>query len=162
MRVFITGGTGFIGTHIVKALLEAGDDVTVLARDPNKMPDELRSKVTMVRGALDRHDEIRDAARGHDACIHNAILWRDEDDEVGIDDVRAAVNVFRAASEARLEQLVYTSSTAVHKPYAPQMNETSRLAPTDFYGAAKASNEIFLGAFASQTSMRCNVIRPGP
>lgn len=161
MRVFVTGGTGFIGTHIVAALLEAGDAITVYARDPSTMPASLRARVTMVAGPLEDLAAVRDAARGHDACIHNAVVWRD-DDPLGLDDVRASANVFLAAAEAGVEQLVYTSSTAVHKPYAAQMDETMRLAPTDAYGAAKASNELFLGAISHQTRMRCNVVRPGP
>jgi UDP-glucose 4-epimerase len=126
------------------------------------MPGLLRARVEMVRGSLDRVEAIRDAARGHDACIHNAICWRDEPDERGQGDVRAAANVFCAASEAGVPQLVYTSSTAVHKPYARRMDETMRLAPTDFYGAAKAANEAFLAALSWQNPTRCNVIRPGP
>jgi len=161
MRVFITGGTGFIGTHIVAALLEAGDTVTIYARDPAAMPASLRARVASVRGELDDRSALLDAARGHDACIHNAVVWRDED-PMGLDDVRTSANVFLAAAEAGIEQLVYTSSTAVHKPYAGRMDETVRLAPTDAYGAAKAANELFLGAISWQTTMRCNVVRPGP
>ncbi len=161
MRVFMTGGTGFIGTHIVAALLEAGDTVTIYARDPGTMPASLRARVACVRGSLDDPSALLHAARGHDACIHNAVVWRDED-PMGLDDVRASANVFLAAAEAGVEQLVYTSSTAVHKPYAGRMDEATRLAPTDAYGAAKASNELFLGAISWQTKMRCNVVRPGP
>jgi UDP-glucose 4-epimerase len=161
MRGFVTGGTGYIGTHVVATLLEAGDDVTVYARDVRTMPASLRARVAMVQGSLDDLAAVRDAARGHDACIHNAVVWRD-DDPMGVDDVRASTTVFLAAAEAGVEQLVYTSSTAVHKPYATHMDETTRLAPTDAYGAAKASNELFLGAVSWQTKMRCNVVRPGP
>jgi Nucleoside-diphosphate-sugar epimerases len=42
MRVFVTGGTGFIGHYVVKALLEKGHDVVIATRHPNKMP-SLRS-----------------------------------------------------------------------------------------------------------------------
>ena len=161
MRVFLTGGTGFIGTHLVTALLEAGDAITVFARDPRTMPASLRARVAVVSGRLDDLGAVRDAVRGHDACIHNALVWRD-DDPMGVEDVRASTTVFLAAAEAGVEQLVYTSSTAVHKPYTAHMDETMRLAPTDAYGAAKASNELFLGALSWQSKMRCNIVRPGP
>jgi nucleoside-diphosphate-sugar epimerase len=157
MRVIVTGGTGFIGAHVVAALVDAGHDVTVLARDPERMPRPLRDRVAMVRGELESVD-----ARGHDVCIHNAVVWRDADDEIGLDDVRASAAVFRAAAAAGVEQLVYTSSTAVHRPFTRNMNETQRLAPTDYYGAAKAANEAFLAAVSWETTMRVTTIRPGP
>ncbi len=161
MRVFVTGGSGSIGAHLVTALLDAGDSITVYVRDPRTMPASLRARVAVVSGRLDDLGAVRDAARGHDACIHNAVVWRD-DDPMGVEDVRASTTVFLAAAEAGVEQLVYTSSTAVHKPFTAYMDETMRLSPTDAYGAAKASNELFLGAISWQSKMRCNIVRPGP
>ena len=163
MRVVVTGGTGFIGSHIVAALLAQGDEVTVLARDPERMPAPLRARARVVRSGLDEpHLLLCEAMRGHEACVHNAVCWRDADDELGQDDVRATANVGRAAADAGVGHLVYTSSTAVHKPYAPRMDETMRLAPTDFYGAAKSMNEAFLSALSHETKVRCTVLRPGP
>lgn len=157
MRIFVTGGTGFIGTHIVSALVEDGHELTVLARDPSSMPAALRDHVSMVRGELEHID-----ARGHDVCIHNAIVWRDADDEMGLDDVRASARVFRAAAQAGVAHLIYTSSTAVHRPFTARMNEQQRLAPSDEYGATKAANEAFLAATSWQSAMRVTTIRPGP
>lgn len=163
MKVFVTGGTGFIGSHIVAELLAQGDEVTILARNPSKIPSFLDLPgVTVVPGGLDDFAAIRLGLAGCDACIHNAIWWDEEPTELELKDVLASVRVFEAAAEAGVSHLIYTSSTAVHRPFRPSMNEEQRLTPTDFYGATKAASEVFLSAFAYQTSMRCSVIRPGP
>ena len=57
MRVFVTGGTGFIGHYVVKALLEKGHDVVVATRHPNKVPTlKALSNVTFVECALTDFD----------------------------------------------------------------------------------------------------------
>jgi UDP-glucose 4-epimerase len=163
MKVFLTGGLGFIGSHIVVDLLGRGDEVTILARDPDKIPKfRDRAGISMVQGGLDDHDTIRAAIPGHDACIHNALYWEEAPTELQLKDTRAAAFVFEAAAHAGVEHLIYTSSTAVHRPFRPLMDEEMRLAPDDFYGATKAAGEAFLAAFSHQSDMRCNTIRPGP
>lgn len=156
MRIVVTGGTGFIGTHILSALLDDGHEVTALVRDPDRMPAALRDRVVMARGELTDLD-----ARGHDVCIHNAVVWRD-DDELGLEDVRAAAQVFHAAAGAGVAHLIFTSSTAVQRPFRPSMDEGQRLTPTDSYGAAKAASEAYLSAVSWQSPMRVTTIRPGP
>lgn len=155
--MLITGATGFVGSHVVAALLDAGHAVTAHARDAARMPAPLRARVTLVEGLLGALD-----ARGHDVVIHNAILWRDSDDERGIDDQRVAEAVFRAAVDAGVEAVVYTSSTAVHRPFTRGMDESQRLSPTDDYGRTKAANERSLARATEGTKTRAVVLRPGP
>ena len=65
MRVFVTGGTGFIGHYVVKALLEKGHDVVIATRHPNKMP-SLRSneKVSFVEASLTDFDKLGEGLAG--------------------------------------------------------------------------------------------------
>ncbi len=140
-----------------------GDEVTVLARDHHKIPAFLElDKLSIVKGGLDDHETIRMALAGQDACIHNALYWEEEPTELQLKDTRTSVDLFESAANAGVKHLIYTSSTAVARPFKAFMTEDARLTPTDFYGATKAASEIFLSAFSYQTEMRCNVIRPGP
>ncbi len=163
MKVFVTGGMGFVGSHIVLELLARGDQLTILARAPEKIPAfREMPDVTIVQGGMEDAETLCAALPGHQACIHNALIWDEEPTELQLKDVRASANLFKTAAEAGIEHLIYTSSTAVHRPFQPVMSEESRIAPNNYYGATKAATESFLSAFSHQTNMRCNIIRPGP
>lgn len=159
MRVFITGGTGYVGAHIVVQLVAEGHPVTILARDPDKIPAFRKMRgVSFVQGSLEDIELIRDALPGHDACIHNALIWGDEAAERKMADVRASANLFSAVEEAGIRHLVYTSSVAVHRPFQPEMDEASELHPADLYGQTKAAGEKLL----QKSNLRHTIIRPGP
>jgi UDP-glucose 4-epimerase len=162
MNVFITGGMGFIGSHIVVELLRHGHEVTVLARDPNKIPVfATTSGIRIVKGGLSNAEAIVEGLKGQDACIHNALFWGNTPLEMLQNDTYCAVRVFDLAVEAGVKHIVYTSSTAAFGPFVPRMDENLRITPGDFYGATKASTEAYLSAFSYQKPVRCNVVRPG-
>src|SRR3954465_12265125 len=98
MKVFLTGGMGFIGSHIVVELISRGHAVTILARDPAKIPSFQKTPgIVVVKGGLDDEATIASALEGHDACIHNALYWEQEPTELQLKDPRATVRVFEAA-----------------------------------------------------------------
>lgn len=76
MRVFVTGGTGFIGHYVVKALLERGHEVVVATRHPNKVPSLcVNPHVSFVQASLTDFDKMGEGLKGCDACIHIALGW---------------------------------------------------------------------------------------
>jgi UDP-glucose 4-epimerase len=161
VRVFVTGGTGYVGAHLVRALVARGHRVTVLARDVSRIPSFVGADgITIVRG--DVRDAIDDAITGHDALIHNALVWPDEPTELELEDPRAALRVFLAAERAGVQRLLYTSSTAVHRPFRPRMTEDDALAPDDLYGMTKAMGELALATVAQRSGLVATVIRSGP
>lgn len=161
-RVFVTGGTGFVGAHVVRALSEAGHGVTVLARDVGRAAAlSALPGVTLTQGDLADPAPWRDALSTHDACIHLALIWGDAADDLALADLRASARLFELAADAGVEHLIYTSSAAVHRPWKPRMDAHDALRSTDYYGATKASGEAFLSAVCCQRPMRGNVLRPG-
>ncbi len=163
MRVFLTGGTGYIGSYIALELADAGHQVTILARNPDKVQAlARRPEISFIQGSLDDLDLIRSSLPGHEVCIHNAIYWEEEPTELELKDTRASNAIFEAAGEAGLQQVIYASSVGVHRPFTSDMNEEARIQPADFYGATKACGEMFLAAFSHQYTTRFNIIRPGP
>jgi len=68
MRVLVTGGSGFVGSHSVKALVEHGHDVRLLVRSPGKAPGD----VAHVVGDVTDRDAVHRALEGCDAVLHAA------------------------------------------------------------------------------------------
>src|ERR671931_2673617 len=74
-RIFMTGGSGFIGSHFVRDLLDAGATVTVYdnfssGREENL--DGVEGSLDVIRGDILDYEALRDAMRGHDAVSHQA------------------------------------------------------------------------------------------
>lgn len=162
LRVFVTGSTGFVGAHVVRALSDAGHHVTALARDASRAaPLRSLADVTVVVGDLATTSSYAPSLASHDACVHVALLWGDAAQDLELADVRASARLFEAAAEAGVEHMIYTSSTAVHRPLDPVMRAEMQLRSADYYGATKASGEVFLSAVCHHHSMRGNVLRPG-
>jgi len=70
MKVLVTGGTGFVGTHLVNALLRRGHAVTVLARDPRKTRNRYNRAVATEEGDVLDRESVERAASGQDAVVH--------------------------------------------------------------------------------------------
>jgi dihydroflavonol-4-reductase len=113
MKVFLTGATGFIGGHLLRALLEAGAKVRCLRRaeSPRRNLDGLDVEVVM--GDLRDGDSLRIGLQGCEMVFHCAAdyrLYSKNPDELYESNVEGTRNLLRAASEAGAKRVVYTSS----------------------------------------------------
>jgi nucleoside-diphosphate-sugar epimerase len=115
MKVFLTGGTGFIGGHVARQLRDRGDDVRALVRSPEKSAGLTQLGCELVSGTLADKEAIRAGMAGCDAAIHGAAMY-----EVGIPEsehramyeanVIGTDNALRAALEAGVGRVVYIST----------------------------------------------------
>lgn len=115
MRVFVTGGNGFIGRAVVRRLVDRGDRVTAVVRDPQRTESLGALGVELRQGDLSRSAAIVDAMRGTDAAIHLAGIYR-----IGIParerpamhdaNVGATLRVLDAFATAGLDRLVVVST----------------------------------------------------
>jgi nucleoside-diphosphate-sugar epimerase len=118
MRVFVTGGAGFIGLAVVRRLVERGDRVMAVVRDPDRATALTDLGVETRAGDLTRTAAIVDAMRGTDAAIHIAGMYR-----IGIPasvrpamldaNVGATHRIIDATGTAGVERLVYVSTANV-------------------------------------------------
>jgi nucleoside-diphosphate-sugar epimerase len=118
MKAFVTGGTGFIGSRVVRRLRERGDDVVALVRSPAKA-DELRELgCDLVEGDLSSGQAIKDAVKGCDAVFHIAAVYKvgipaSERDAMFESNVRGTERVLDAAIDAGVQKIVYVSTVGV-------------------------------------------------
>lgn len=121
MRVLVTGGTGFVGSHIVAALRAAGHEVRLLVRSPERItpalaPHRGAGPVAHVRGDVTDPAAVRRAVAGCEAVVHAAAVYRLDS---RLDRVTTATNataarlVLQAAVEAGADPVVHVSTTAV-------------------------------------------------
>lgn len=109
MRVFVTGGTGYIGSAVVRELARAGHQVTGLVRSRERRAALERLGASAVEGTLATPDAWRDAAAGHEALVHMAF-----DYSSGPATDRSAVEgVLGAAARGGTRVVVYTSGVWV-------------------------------------------------
>jgi UDP-glucose 4-epimerase len=163
MRIFITGASGFIGSWVTRELHEAGHDLTLLVRNPEKVPalQELpRTKV--IYGSLDDREMIAEYLKGQDACVHIALYWGDTPLEMLEKDTAATVFLLEESEKHNLKHFLYTSSTEALGEINSYMTEDMACRPHNLYGATKAAAESYVLAYGQQSSgLHCNVIRPG-
>lgn len=115
MKVFLTGGTGFIGGEVARRLRERGDEVVALVRTPARAEALKGIGCTLVQGSLSEVRAIRSGLDGADAVIHGAAVY-----EVGVlpkdrpamfaTNVSGTRNVLATAASAKVPRTVYVSS----------------------------------------------------
>ncbi len=118
MKVFVTGGTGFIGQALVRRLCDRGDQVVVLVRSPERAGALQEMGATLAVGALDDVGALRTAMSGADAVLHVAGLYKvgiPESDRPAMYDanIRGTERVLDAAIAEGIPKIVYVSTVNV-------------------------------------------------
>lgn len=118
MRIFLTGGTGFIGGRVAAKLRERGDEVVALVRSPDKATGLREAGCELVEGDLSDVAAIRRGVEGADACIHGAAIYKvgipkKERQPMHESNVNGTENVLDAAIEAGVGRVVYVSTVGV-------------------------------------------------
>jgi farnesol dehydrogenase len=113
MRIFITGGTGFIGTRLTEKLISEDHTVTLLARNPSATSFTGKDKVTLIKGDLFNKSSLLTGMKDCDWVFHLAAWtkpsYKDPSVVSGIN-VGGTVNVFEAALERNVKKVVFTST----------------------------------------------------
>lgn len=156
-RVLVTGGAGFIGSHLVDALVGRGDSVVVLdnlfsGREENLA--QVRDRIEFVRGDIRDLDLVRRLTQGADYVLHQAALASvplsvDDPETTTAVNVQGTLNVLLAARDAGVRRVVFAASSAAYgdSEVTPQ-SETLLPAPVSPYAASKVAGELYCRVFA--------------
>ena len=160
MKILITGGSGFIGTHLVKKLMDNGEyapiifdktlsttfpDITVVGdvRDKNQLEQALNSVDLVIHLAAEHKDNVTPKTLYHDV------------------NVGGTQNLIEACEKNNVNRIIFTSSVAVYGLDVNESHEESPLNPFNEYGQSKLhAEQIFLEWYKSQPYRSLTVIRP--
>jgi len=164
MKILVTGGTGFTGTHLVRRLLSEGHRVTVLDVQDGLFRDELEEKgAEIVIGDASDPDEIRGAIDGCEIVFHLAAAFRKVHlpESVYWDiNVEGMRSLLTASREAGVRRFVYCSTQGVHGNVEKiPGDENSPIAPNDTYQETKWEGEKVLKRFMDE-GMEAVILRP--
>ena len=168
MRSLVTGGAGFIGHHIVGALVERGDEVVVLddlSTGHRERLDSVIGRVRFIEGSIMDPDMLADAATGCDVIYHQAALAsveRSFADPVATNDVNAngTLQVVLAAGKQGVRRVVFAASSSVYGiPEVLPCREDMRLSPESPYGVSKLAAEYYLHTLGGHLGVETVALR---
>jgi 2-alkyl-3-oxoalkanoate reductase len=164
MNVFVTGGSGFVGSHVIKRLLDDRHQVLAHARSENAAKKIKSLGVQTVVAFFNDVTALRKALLGQDAVVHAAahfVLWGSwQDFQEGI--VDATLNLHKAATDAGVKRFIYVSAAGVVSGNLPAVIDETTPYPkthTALYGKAKAVTEIELKKLP-KSSLTTIILRP--
>ena len=148
MKIFITGGTGFIGKRLTDRLIAENHDVVLLLRDARKAGNYSNKKVTLIEGDLLDGDALKRGMKECDLVFHMAAFtkpWSKDPSMSYSTNVTGTINILEAAFENNVNKVVFTSTggTMGFSLDGKPVNELTNSAPHyhTFYEMNKAEAE---------------------
>jgi nucleoside-diphosphate-sugar epimerase len=161
MKVLVTGASGFIGSHVTRALLNAGHDVLVLATPNDDLCrlQDLLPRVDVMRGILQDVPGIQGKLRGWkpNACIH--LAWYAEPGKYlnaleNLDSLQASINLLHVLNENGCEHFIGAGTCAEYEMKTKMLVEIDKTKPETLYAASKLSFQMIGDRITAQAGMR--------
>jgi UDP-glucose 4-epimerase len=172
-KVLVTGGAGFIGSHLVDALLSRGAKVIVYdnfdeyytRKEENIRHNFGNPSFKLLRADVLDYEVLSSCMKGVDVVFHLAaqpgVRYSMENPaKTSSVNVLGTLNVLRAAKEADVRRVVYASSSSVYgNPMYTPVDESHPLRPISIYGASKVAAELYCRVFHEQLGLPVVILR---
>jgi len=170
MKVFVTGGAGFIGSHIVDRLMDNGNSVTVYDNLSSGKKEFIKhhsenNKFTFIEADLIDIEKITESIDGHDVVFHIAanpdVRMGAQQPNIAKKDILGTYNLLDAMRENDIKKILFSSSSVIYgeTPPFPLSEDYGPLLPISVYGAAKLAAEGLISSFCHTFDMNCWVYR---
>lgn len=167
MKVLVTGGAGFIGSHIVDKLITKGFDVVIVDNLSSGKRENINSQATIYQIDITSSTALEEVFalekpnyvihHGAQIDIQKSILNPVYDANIN---VLGTINILEKCREHSVEKLVYASSAAVYgNPKALPVNEEHEINPLSFYGASKFTPEFYIKIFSNMYGIKYSILR---
>lgn len=164
MKVLVTGGSGFIGSHVVDKLRNKGADVRVY----DAIIPAFRKDIEFYQGSILDIDALGFAMSGIDAVMHLAAIADVKDvfnrpHYAESINVRGTINVLEAARRAKVKRVIYGSTTWVYSEVEEDFvdESTPLYAPAHFYTATKLAGEYYCLSYSRLYGLEVTILRYG-
>ena len=158
--ILVVGGAGYIGSHVVKALRDAGRKPVVFDNLSTGLRENLFPEIPFIHGDLLILEQVRAAMRGIRSVVHLAALKAAGDsmlepERYALNNLNGTVNLLHATGTAGVRHFVFSSSAAVYgEPQYLPLDENHPTEPANFYGQTKLQIEMLLSWFSRLRDMR--------
>ncbi len=167
-KVVVTGGCGFIGSHIAQQLVELGAQVTIidnLATGSIENIADFRNNVTLIEHSITDPHTCDSAIAGNEIVFHLAAFVSvpasvEDPTTCHATNVDGTFNVLHAAKKHSVKRVVFSSTSSVYGTREDQCIETdTNLAPISPYGATKLMGELYCKQFTKLYNLPCVILR---
>ena len=153
MNVLVTGGAGFIGSHVTKLLLENDHEVAVVDNLSRGKKESVDPRAKLIVADINNSKKVKEALKGVDAVIHMAgliVVPESVKDPIKYcqNNVIGTVSLIESMRQAGVKKIIFSSSACVYgTPDKLPIKEDAPVRPDNPYGASKASIETFLQTY---------------
>lgn len=166
MKILVTGGAGFIGSHLTDALIKEGHDVTILDNLSSGVRENINPCAEFIEGDMRHADLVSLFEKRHfDAVYHEAaqtlVPVSIENPHFDADEnIMGLLSVLEAARKTGTKKVIFSSSAAIYgdNPALP-LKESELPAPTSFYGLTKWMTEQYLSLYHALYGLTYTVLR---
>ena len=164
-KILVTGGAGYVGSHVVKALRDAGKAPVVFDNLSTGLRENLLPGIPFILGDTLSVEQLKQAMSGVDSIIHMAALKAAGESMIdpgkyASNNLTGTINLLNAAAEAKIKYFVFSSSAAVYgEPEYLPLDEAHPTEPLNFYGYTKLEIENLLGWYSKLKGMRFASLR---
>ena len=155
MNVLVTGGAGFIGSHVTKLLLENNHQVAVIDNLSHGNKESVDSRAKLIVAGINNSKKVKEALKGVDAVIHMAgliVVPESVKDPIKYcqNNVIGTVSLIESMRQVGVKKIIFSSSACVYgTPDKLPIKEGAPVRPDNPYGASKASIETFLQTYSA-------------
>ena len=165
-KCLVTGGAGFIGSHLVRALLGEGMEVVVLDNLSVGKRENIPLGANLVEGDIRSSSDVRQALGDAEIVFHEAarvsirqsVQQFYDDAEINL---MGTLNLLRHCAASQVRKFIYASSMAVYRdrPTATPICEDYQTEPLSPYGVSKLAGEKYCQRFAASHNIECQILR---